>query len=421
MTTIEVLPNGITLLLEKLPHLRSVAVGITTKVGSVYESPQDSGLSHFLEHLVFKGTKTRDALCIAETMDAVGGRLNAHTGKESTTYYAVVLDEHVDIAVDILSDIFLNPKLDQQDIEMEKTVVQEEIKLYEDTPDELIHDLALQDIWPAHALGQSILGSQINVSKFTREQLVGFRNRLYDPKNTIISLAGNIDIPKIIKLIDQTFSKMTGNCQEVEVQPLQFHPGLNIHAKASEQNHICWTCPGLSYNDPKRYVLAILNNVLGATMSSRLFQEVREKRGLAYAVYSYPTMQQQGGCFSAYAGAASKVTEDVVQIIINEVNKLKTDKISENEFQKARENLKGNLVLGLESSSSRMSWNTKSQLYYNRIVTLDETFSEINSVTIAQVQDLACELFNDDKQALTIIGKIDKEQKKHLAELISLA
>lgn len=419
MTITEVLPNGITLLLEKLPHLRSVAVGVTTKIGSAYESSLNSGLSHFLEHLVFKGTERRDALAIAETMDAVGGRLNAHTGKESTTYYAVVLDEHVDIAVDILADIFLYPKLAAQDIELEKTVVQEEIKLYEDTPDELIHDLALQDIWPAHPLGQSILGTQENVARFNKVQLEGFRSQLSDPKNTIVSIAGNIDLAQITKLINDTFSGMVGSSEPMAVPPLFFRPGLYVHDKSSEQNHLCWNCPGLSYNDPQRFVLAILNNVLGATMSSRLFQEVREKRGLAYAVYSYPTMQAEGGCFSAYAGVAYKVTVDVVKIIINEVNKLKKEKISESEFEKARENLKGNLVLGLESSSSRMSWNTKSQLYYDRIVTIEETFSEINAVTLDQVQQLAVELFQDSQQAITIIGKVDKAQQQQLSDLLS--
>jgi len=419
MIDIETLPNGVTLLLEQIPTLRSVAVGITVKAGSGCEAAEENGLSHFLEHLAFKGTTRRDALAISEEIDAIGGRLNAHTGKESTTYHAQVLDEHLDVAVALLADIVLNPRYTPQDIELEKTVVQEEIKLYEDTPDELVHDLFLQNTWPDHSLGRSILGTRKNVSDFTKDHLLAFRRRYYTPQKTIISIAGNIvDLQQAKTLVYNSFSSMAGDFQETRLAQPRFQNTVAFHDRQSHQNHICWGCPGLSYHDDRRYVMSVLNNILGGTMSSRLFQEVREKRGLAYSIYSYPTFFAESGCFNIGAGAAAATTLDVLQIIHNEVEKLKQSPIRSTEIQKARENLKGHMVLSLEGASGRMNWNARSQLYYGKIVSLDEVFAKINAVTAEQVQALAHDLFQKDQQALTIIGRVNRRQRQRLQALL---
>ncbi|MFH1429504.1 MAG: pitrilysin family protein [Candidatus Margulisiibacteriota bacterium] len=420
MIITEKLPNGITFILEQVPHLRSVAVGITVKAGSMWETTEENGVSHFLEHLAFKGTKKRDALAISEEIDAIGGRLNAHTGRDYTTYYAVVLDTHLNIAIDLLSDIFLNPCYAPNDINTERTVVHEEIKLYEDTPDELIHDLFAKDVYQDHPLGSSILGSRKSITALTREQILNYREKLYIPKHTIISIAGNFDPEQAILLIRDTFSNMTG---QTKLEPLSkpgFNNGTQVYHKRSSQNHLCWGCPGVGYTDKRRYQLSVLHNILGGTMSSRLFQEVREKRGLAYSIYSYPVLFKNDGLLIVYAGTASSKTEEVIRLILQEVDRLKSTPVNSDELQKAKENLKGNMVLSLESSNSKMSWNTKSYHCYGRVVSVDETFNNIDAVTAEQIQKLALDLFHDNLQALTIIGQVGKKDQKELEGLLSI-
>ncbi|MFC1477921.1 M16 family metallopeptidase [Candidatus Margulisiibacteriota bacterium] len=420
MIITEKLPNGITFILEQVPHLRSVAVGITVKCGSMWENPAENGASHFLEHLAFKGTSKRDALAISEEIDAIGGRLNAHTGRDHTTYYAVVLDSHLNIAIDLLSDIFLNPCYTPHDITTEKTVVQEEIKLYEDTPDELIHDLLVKDIYKDHPLGSSVLGSRKTIAAMSREQILDYRQRLYKPENTIVSLAGNFDPEQAVQLIKQAFSDMNGKHKAAQITQPLFNSQVQVYHKRSSQNHLCWGCPGVSYNDDRRYQMSVLNNILGGTMSSRLFQEVREKRGLAYSIYSYPILYADSGLMGIYAGTTASTTEEVVRIILHEIDKLKNAPVNSDELSKGKENLKGNMVLSLESSSSRMNWNTKSYLYYGRVVSLDETFEKINAVTAAQIQALTCELLSNNEQSLTIIGQVGKKEQQELEQLLNI-
>ncbi|MFA5928741.1 MAG: pitrilysin family protein [Candidatus Margulisiibacteriota bacterium] len=418
MVIIETLPNGVTLLLENIPTLRSVAVGITVKAGSAKESITENGLAHFLEHLAFKGTEKRTALDISAEIDAIGGRLNAHTGKEFTTYYAVVLDEHINIAVDLLADIFLRSKYLPADIDTERTVIKEEIKMYEDTPDDQIHDLFLQDFWPNHALGRPILGTRKNVNSFDRSAVLRYQQKHYTPGQTIISVAGNIEPRKIKAMLNKAFSSMAGRSKVSTLPKPKTNKIFKVHSRDTKQNHLCLGFPSISYHDPRRYVISVLNNILGGTMSSHLFQEIREKRGLAYSIYSYYSFFENAGTFNVYAGTAEKNTLEVLQIVQEEIRKIKTGKITNAELTKARENLKGNLVLSTESSPSRMNWNTRSWLHYGRIISMEEMFKKVNAVTTQQVLSLAEEIFVEKNQSLAIIGQVDRKQRNAIGAIV---
>jgi predicted Zn-dependent peptidase len=404
------LDNGIKVLVEKMPWVRSLSCGLFVGVGSSLEETNEAGLCHFIEHLLFKGTKNRSAFQIAKEIDAIGGRINAYTTKEYTSYYCVVLDRHLKTAVDILSDIFVNPKFDPKDIETEKNVILEEINMLEDTPDELIHDFLAETLLPKHPFGKQILGNKKSVGSFKQENLLSFRNKLYTPDNLIISIAGNVDFDELASLIKERFDSLKGKKRTVSMEWPEIASKVDVKRKRTEQIHLAIGFKGLSQLDDRRYSLAVLDNLLGGFMSSRLFQEVREKRGLVYSIFSGIASYYSGGYFYIYAGCAKENVEKVIEIIFEELIKLKKGEVTLEEIDRAKEHLKGTLVLGMESTFSRMGYISKSEHYYDRIVTVDEIFNKIDSVNKNSVSEIADDILDSKSLNLVVIGEVGKDK-----------
>jgi len=401
----EMLPNGIRLVLEKVPSVYSASIGIWVKAGSRHEGAAFHGISHFLEHMLFKGTPTRNAKRIAEELEAVGGSLNAFTTKEYTCYYAKVLAEHLDVAADILTDMFFNSVLDTSDIDKEKKVVLEEIKMYEDSPDEIVHDLFARAVWDEHPLGRSILGTEDSVGEFTREMLQRYFMERYIPDHTVIAVAGNIDITQVITKLTELFGDRKGAATEQDqgVTPV-YRPSLLSVEKDTEQVQLCIGTPGLPQQHDDIYVLHLLNNVLGGGISSRLFQEIREERGLAYSVYSYHTAYSDSGIFSIYAGTSPQNVQELISLIASQITKLRVEGISQEELERTKTQLKGNLLLGMESVGNRMTRMGKSELCFGRVITVEEQLKKMQMVTLEDIRRLISQLFAPNQFALSAIG-----------------
>ncbi|MFH1618163.1 MAG: pitrilysin family protein [Candidatus Margulisiibacteriota bacterium] len=400
------LDNGIRILSENIPSLRSVAVGILVGAGPAQELETEAGLSHFAEHMAFKGTARRSAFQIAYELDSIGGKLNAYTGKEYTVFYAVVLDKHIDVAVDVLSDIVLNPLLKEEDINMERGVILEEIRMYEDTPDEKIHDLFAQTILHGHPIGRSTLGTDRTVRSFNRQSFLDYRQRLYCPDNLMISVAGNID-PKLVQdIVNPKLRSFSGKSDLQRPALPQMEGKINICNKKTEQVHLCLGTKGLSQIDEDRFAFSIMDNILGGSMSSRLFQQIREQRGLAYSVYSSGMPTRDFGLFYIYAGTAQKNLKQVVELVLEQMSKVKKEGLAAEEISRAKEQLKGLLVLALESSSSRMTYMAKSLFYNNRVLPIEDLFEKIDRVTQDDIIRVAGDCFQDKYLTLTVIGDI---------------
>ncbi|KJS83234.1 MAG: zinc protease [Peptococcaceae bacterium BICA1-8] len=407
-----ILKNGIRVVSEHIPYVKSVAVGIWVGAGSRFESEEYSGISHFLEHLFFKGTEKRSAKDIAESLDSVGGQLNAFTTKEYTCYYAKVLDDHLELALDVLSDMFFNSKFSEKDILKEREVIIEEIKMYEDTPDEIIHDLFSRTIWEDHPLGRPVLGTEETISTFTRDDFLQFIKSHYVPDNIVISLAGKVDHTKIIEVLDKLFGDaIKGTVERYPFPPHNHFQIQNVYRDVG-QVQICLGSPGLPQDHPQIYPLYILNSVLGGGLSSRLVQEVREERGLAYSVYSYHSAFSDAGLFTFYAGTRPDNYEQVIQLILKEAFDIANEGITEKELLKTKEQLKGNLYLGLESVGSRMTRIGRSLLSLNRLITPEEVVSNIDLVTLEEVKELAHNIFNREKFTIATIGPIKTVKNK---------
>lgn len=405
-----ILHNGVTLITETMADVRSVAMGIVVGAGSGLEKDPVAGISHFIEHMAFKGTKKRSAFDIASQLDAVGGKMNASTGKELTTYYAVTLDKHMDIAVDVLSDIFLNSIYDRKEMELEKGVVLEEIKMYEDTPDELIHDFFNEVIYHGHPLGRTIIGHEKSVRALSRENIIDYIKELYTPDNTIIALAGNIKHEDAVKMIEPAFSAMSGKLPALKKHEPTIKKAEKLKHKKTEQVHMCLGTDGPSQNSDDRYAFSVLDVVLGGSMSSRLFQEVREKRGMAYSIYSYNGALKDCGLYVVYAGTSKENFPKVVGLTIEEFNKVKKNGITKEEMLRAKEHLKGSLVLGLESTASRMGYLARCIFYYGKIITVNEIFNDIDKVTHDDIIRVANKYIKDEHLTLTAIGDITEKE-----------
>jgi len=401
----ETLGNGLTLLTEVMPEVRSVSIGIMLRTGSRHERAPENGITHFLEHLVFKGTKNRTAEVIAREADSIGGHLDAFTTKEFTAFSIKVLDEHLPKAIDILADLVKNPLFKPEHIAKESRVVQEEIKMVEDTPDDLVHEIFTQTYWRGHALGRPILGTRRTVRSFNRAQLQTYFRRHYTPRNTLIAAAGHAEHARLVDLIVKQFGDLPAGSPTPNCAPPVPHPHITQrHKKELEQVHICLGSPCYPQTHEKRYSAYILNTILGGGMSSRLFQNIREKRGLVYAVFSGLNCYHDTGYLSVYAGTGSDNARQVIDLVLKEFRDLKASGISQQELQHAKDYLKGSLLLSLESSGSRMSNLARQEMYFGRYFSLDEIARSVDAVTAEQVQETAREFFAPARLALTVLG-----------------
>ncbi len=414
------LSNGLLVLTERMAHLRSVSMGVWVNCGSRDESLAVNGISHFLEHMLFKGTTTRSAQQFAREVDSIGGNLDAFTGKETICFNIKVLDENVTPALDLLSDLVLHPTFAPEDIAREQGVILEEIKMDEDNPDYLVHELFTQNFWPNDALGRPILGTAQTVSSFTRQTVFDEYVRRFTPPNMLFTAAGNLDHDSFVAQVEAAFSSLSaGSAHRIEHHAApQAHPHITLKSKKSlEQVQFCLAVPALPVNSPARYAAYLLNSILGGGMSSRLFQSIREERGLAYSIYSELNPFRDTGSLAVYAGCAIANTTQVLDLTLAEFTRLKSEPVTEEELDRAKNQLKGNMVLGLESSGSRMSSLARQQLYFSRFFTVDEIADEVSAVTAEEIQHLAQQLLDPAKLALTLLGPLNglKLDREHLA------
>ncbi|VBB08039.1 Hypothetical protein LUCI_3304 [Lucifera butyrica] len=405
-----VLPNGIRIVSETIPYVKSVTLGIWVNTGSRYEEEDNHGVSHFIEHLLFKGTLSRSAKDIAEQVDAVGGQLNAFTAKEYTCYYMKILDTHTELAMDILSDMLCFSKFDPADIEREREVVMEEINMYEDSPDELVHDLYLDHVWPGHTLGRNILGTVQSVKELNRTKVLEYYRRFYTPDNMVIAAAGNITHEGVTALAERFFGSLTGTKRTSLALPPVLTSAYTVQTKDTEQVHFCLGTGSVPQNSPDIYTVHILNNILGGGISSRLFQSIREERGLAYSVYSYQTNYSDAGLLTIYAGTRPGNASQVIELILQNIKELCRQGITEAELVKTKEQLKGSLLLGLESSNSRMSRLGKMEVTMNKYITLEEIIEKIEQVSLADFRNMCDRLFLQQALSLTALGPVSGEQ-----------
>jgi predicted Zn-dependent peptidase len=404
MITREVLDNGLRLVTEVMPHVRSVTIGVWLTRGSRHESEAQSGIAHFVEHMLFKGTTSRSAEDLAQAIDSVGGQLDAFTSKEYAGYFIKVLDEHLPFALDVLSDIVLRPAFRADDIEREKKVVLEEIKMVEDTPDDLVHELFTQSFWEGHPLGRPILGVPETVEALTGDDLRSYFDGAYTARHFAVAAAGNLEHAKLRDLVIGAFDGASRNGVSVADVPPLGRPGLLARDKELEQSHVVLGTSAHRHDHEDRYAGYILNTILGGSMSSRLFQNIREKRGLAYAVFSGLSAFRDGGMFNIYAGCASESVGQVVDLIVDELRMVKRWPVPEAELQRAKDHLKGNLMLSLESTASRMTQLARGEIYVERPITLDETLEGIDKVTAEDVQRTANDLFGRLALGATVLG-----------------
>jgi predicted Zn-dependent peptidase len=387
--------NGVRIVLENIPTVRSVAIGVWIGTGSRNETPINNGISHFLEHMFFKGTKTRTAREIAESFDSIGGQVNAFTSKEYTCYYAKVLDNHAQFALEVLADMFFHSTFVEEELVKEKNVVYEEIKMYEDTPDDIVHDLLSKAIYENHSLGYPILGTEEVLSTFTGNTLKEYMYNMYTPEHVVVSIAGNIS-ESFIKEVEALFGSYEGGKREKNEEIPVFHTNQVSRKKETEQAHLCLGFEGLQVGHEDIYSLISLNNILGGSMSSRLFQDVREQRGLAYSIFSYHSAFEDSGIVTIYGGTGAKQLDLLFETIQETLTTLKRDGITEKELTNSKEQLKGSLMLSLESTNSRMSRNGKNELMLGRHRSLDEIVEQIDSVSEENVNRMANKVFTEE-------------------------
>ena len=402
------LPNGLVILTEKMDHVRSVAMGAWVRSGSRHELAAVNGISHFVEHMVFKGTKSRSAQMLAREVDAIGGNLDAFTGKETICFNIKALDEHVPVALDVLSDLVLNPVFASEEIERERGVILEEIKMDEDNPDYLVNEIFTQNFWKGHPLGKPILGTKDTVKSFERDMLFDYYGSRFLGGNMVFSAAGNIEHDRFVEQVSRKFESLPAGESTFEAAAPKTTARINLRNKKSlEQVQLCLGVPAPRVADEDRYTTLILNTVLGGGMSSRLFQTIREERGLAYAIYSDLNPYSDTGSLCVFAGTSSSKAVQVVDLVLAEFSRMKNELMPEEELRRAKDQLKGNVLLGLESSMSRMSNLARQQMYFNYFFDQEEILRRIEGVTAEQVKAKANELFKPELVAVTLLGRLD--------------
>jgi predicted Zn-dependent peptidase len=403
-----VLPNGLIILTERMDHLRSVAMGVWIMSGSRCEPAEINGISHFVEHMLFKGTRSRSAQAIAREMDSIGGNLDAFTGKETICFNVKSLADHVPVALDVLSDLVLNPVFAAPDIERERGVILEEIKIDEDNPDVLVHELFTQSFWKDHPLGWPILGTTRTVAGLDQDKLFNYHNDRFHAGNMVFSAAGNLDHDQFAASIAARFSNLSTGASISELAAPEASARVVLRNKKSlEQVQICLGVPAPPITDENRYATLILNTVLGGGMSSRLFQTIREERGLAYSIYSDLSPYRDTGTLCVYAGTSSANALQVVDLILAEFARLKQEPLSDEELTRAKDQVRGNILLGLESSNSRMANLARQEMYFKKFYSVDEVIARLGEVKADQVQTMAQRLFVPDRIAVTLLGRLD--------------
>ena len=403
-----VLPNGLTVISEEMTHIRSVSIGIWIKTGSRDEEPHWNGLSHFIEHMVFKGTRNRSAEAIARQVDSIGGNLDAFTAKECVCFNIKVLDEHLPVAFEVLSDLVLNPVFAVEDIVRERGVILEEIKMDEDNPEYLVHEIFTQNFWKDHPLGKPILGTKDTVKGFEQPIVLDLYGKRFRPGNFIVSAAGNLKHKQFVDLVAKYFDGMKPLANGFQRATPKIIPRITLRNKKSlEQVQICMGVPSHPIAHEKRFASYVLNTLLGGGMSSRLFQNIRERQGLAYSIYSDLNPYHDTGCMSVYAGTSRQSAGKVVQSVVSEFKKLKSERISDEELRRAKDQLKGSLMLSLESSTARMSNLARQDMYFEHFYGMDAVIQKIEAVTADDLHDMANDFFRTDSIAVTILGNLN--------------
>jgi predicted Zn-dependent peptidase len=399
-----VLENGVRIVTEYMPHIRSISVGIWIIVGSRDEDATNNGISHVIEHMVFKGTTSRSAVEIAESLERVGGHLDAFTSKEVTCYSAHVLDEHLELAVDVLTDLVQNPTFPEEEFDKEKSVILREIQHTLETPDDLVFEYFYQDIYPAHSLGLQISGTDESVSKISLDQVHDFVNQHYVPGRVVIAAAGNVQHAELVSLVQKYLKLTAKNNSRLILKPDWPGKSTHLYHSAGNQTHCCLGFPGIAYCDPKKYALLLLNTYLGGGMSSRLFQVVREKYGLAYSIFSFLDFYDDTGIFGIYTAVLPENVEQTIELIQQELKLLTDTHLQDIDFQRIKSQLKGNLVLSLENSGSRMGRMANMEIYLQKYIGLDEVIDSINQTTLQEVRSVATELIHPDTPILTVLA-----------------
>ena len=402
----QTLKNGLTIVGEEIPYLKSVSLGIWINTGSRLETPKESGVSHFIEHMLFKGTKNRSAKDIARDIDNIGGQINAFTNKECTCYYVHLLDEHINIGIDVLSDMILNSTFNNKNIDKERAVILEELKMYEDSLDDLSYDLLVENIYPNDGLGMNILGNRETIKSLKKKDILNHYNKYYVPNNAIISICGNFNFEEVVKEIEKKFSSWEEKEVNIEVEEAEFHSCFITRNKDSEQVNIAINLKAIpEENEKESYALAVVNNIFGGSTSSRLFQNIREDKGLVYSIYSSQTLYRKCGELGIFASTSEEYLKEVYDLIMKEIKNIKENYITEEELKESKEQLKGNYILSLESISSKMLSNGESMLLNNKIKDEDEIIEHINSVNMEQVKAIINKVFNIENLGVCIVGK----------------
>ena len=401
------LANGLRIVSESIPYMSSVSLGIFAGTGSRHETPAEQGVSHFIEHLMFKGTHRRSAKDIAEMVDDVGGQLNAATDRENTCYYIKVLPEHLSLGMDILSDMLLNSKFADVDVEKERQVVLEEISLYEDSPDELIHDLHMNSLWPGHALGRNILGTRETIAAMNRQAIIDYRMRHYVPDNLVIAAAGNLTHEQLVELSQLYWADVSGKSQTVVDLTPTFVAARLLQEKDIEQMHVCLGTPGVAHDSPQYYASHVLNTILGGGVSSRLFQSIREDRGLAYSVCSYPSSFRDTGLMTIYAGVSPENSREVIEITNAILSDIRLNGVRPDEIKRAKEQLKAGLMFSMESSASRMSRVGRAEISSREYLSPEKLAAKVDAVSLEQLFELAQPLYQPETTCMTALGPVE--------------
>jgi len=402
------LPNGVRIISEYMPHVRSASVGVWIGSGSRNETLEENGLSQFIEHMLFKGSKRRSAEQSAKEADSIGGGLDAFTSKELVSYNVKVLDEHLPKAVDILADLVLNPKFADDDIRKEKGVIIEELKMEHDTPEYVLHEMFTKNFWRGHALGRSILGTKESINSFSRDSVMRYYKEAYSPSNILVTAAGNLRHKQLVDLTGEHFDKLKKRTSKrKDIVPTPHAPLLFRDKQSLEQVHLYLAVPAVPLSDKSRFACYLLNTILGGGMSSRLFQNIRERQGLAYSVMSELSMYRDCGCMAVYAGTSLKSANKVIDAILVELRSMQESPVPEEELRRAKDNMKGSLVLGLESTSSRMGNLARQELFFGRFFSIDEMLEGVERVTAEEVQGMAQRFFDPKSMALAMLGRLD--------------